>query len=61
MKTSDGGKGSARRSDSDSVAYATGWEVIFGKSRRKTALQELVDISQELRLYDDPVEREDGN
>ena len=58
---SDGGKGSARRprqvSNED---YAARWDAIFGRdllserAERERALDELVRISQELGLYDEP-------
>ena len=57
---SDGGKGSGRRPQAVSDAQvADNWSNIFGPSplerkRREQALQEMVRVSEELGLYDEP-------
>ena len=58
---SDGGKGSRPRPFSVSNEdYANRWDAIFGrdnldeKAKRERALDEMVRVSQELGLYDDP-------
>ncbi len=58
---SDGGKGSRPRPFSVSnEEYANRWDAIFGrdkieeKAKRERALDEMVRISQELGLYDEP-------
>ncbi len=55
---SDGGKGSAPRKQQDQEAYSKGWDAIFGKKKREEALQEMVRISEELGLYDEPKKEE---
>jgi hypothetical protein len=50
---SDGGKGSAPRPYSVSnQEYAERWDAIFQREKREEALDELLRISEELRLYD---------
>ena len=57
---SDGGKGSGRRPQAVSdEQIADNWSNIFGPSllerkRREQALQEMVRVSEELGLYDEP-------
>jgi hypothetical protein len=57
---SDGGKGSGRRPQAVSdEQVADNWSAIFGigpleRKRRQEALDEMVRISEELGLYDEP-------
>ena len=50
----EAGKGSAPRKEADQDAYADGWDRIFGQAKREAALKEMVRISEELKLYDEP-------
>ena len=66
IKMSDGGKGSNPRPLSVSnEEYANRWDAIFGrdqiteKAKQERALDEMVQISQELGLYDDVYEFDD--
>jgi hypothetical protein len=60
MKHSEAGKGSAPRKTAAQTTYAENHSKIFGESgflarkRREEALQELVRLSEELDLYDEP-------
>ena len=58
-KQAEAGKGSSRRNE-DLNAYETGHERIFGnngfleRKKREEALQKLVELSEEMGLYDLP-------
>lgn len=56
MKYSEAGKGSKPRKNQDNDSYGEGYDRIFGdkKKRQRDALDEMVRISEELGLYDDP-------
>lgn len=38
-----------------SDAYSQGWDLIFGKKKKQEALDELVQINQELGLYEQDI------
>lgn len=41
------------KSKTNSDAYASGWDRIFGKKKQEQALDELVRINEELGLYEE--------
>jgi hypothetical protein len=54
MAQAEAGKGSKPRQDANQDAFADGWERIFGKAKREKALDELVALTEDMGLYEEP-------